>query len=57
MPMTSETKLTKNEESESVDNTKYRGMIGSRLVDPTLRLVFVYMLVFKKIPKQSILKP
>ena len=29
--MSSETKLTKDEESESVDNTKYRGMIGSLL--------------------------
>ncbi|GJT62077.1 retrovirus-related pol polyprotein from transposon TNT 1-94 [Tanacetum coccineum] len=30
-PMSMETKLTKDEESESVDNTKYRGMIGSLL--------------------------
>ena len=30
-PMSSETKLTKDEEGESVDNTKYRGMIGSLL--------------------------
>ncbi|GJW66255.1 retrovirus-related pol polyprotein from transposon TNT 1-94 [Tanacetum coccineum] len=27
-PMSTETKLTKDEEGESVDNTKYRGMIG-----------------------------
>ena len=30
--MSSETKLTKDEENESVDNTKYRGMIGSLLI-------------------------
>ncbi|GJV72415.1 hypothetical protein Tco_1492410 [Tanacetum coccineum] len=30
-PMSMETKLTKDEEGESVDNTKYRGMIGSLL--------------------------
>ncbi|GKA01623.1 copia protein [Tanacetum coccineum] len=28
MPMSSDTKLTKDEECESVDSTKYRGMIG-----------------------------
>ncbi|GJW93339.1 retrovirus-related pol polyprotein from transposon TNT 1-94 [Tanacetum coccineum] len=30
-PMSSETKLTKDEDDESIDNTKYRGMIGSLL--------------------------
>ncbi|GJU42302.1 hypothetical protein Tco_1195259 [Tanacetum coccineum] len=30
-PMSSDTKLTKDEEGESVDDTKYRGMIGSLL--------------------------
>ena len=30
-PMSSDTKLTKEEASESVDSTKYRGMIGSLL--------------------------
>ncbi|GJW27638.1 hypothetical protein Tco_0044513 [Tanacetum coccineum] len=30
-PMSTKTKLMKDEESESVDNTKYRGMIGSLL--------------------------
>ncbi|GJW20680.1 retrovirus-related pol polyprotein from transposon TNT 1-94 [Tanacetum coccineum] len=30
-PMSTETKLTKDEEGESVNNTKYRGMIGSLL--------------------------
>ncbi|GJY85563.1 hypothetical protein Tco_0499589 [Tanacetum coccineum] len=29
--MSSETKLTKDEDSESMENTKYRGMIGSLL--------------------------
>ncbi|GJX24716.1 hypothetical protein Tco_0231012 [Tanacetum coccineum] len=29
MPMSSDTKLTKDEGGESVDNTKYRGMIGT----------------------------
>ncbi|GJS45198.1 hypothetical protein Tco_0595319 [Tanacetum coccineum] len=28
-PMSTETKLTRDEEGESVDNTKYRGMIGT----------------------------
>ncbi|GKA10498.1 hypothetical protein Tco_0689931 [Tanacetum coccineum] len=30
-PISTETKLTRDEDSESVDNTKYRGMIGSLL--------------------------
>ncbi|GJV98107.1 retrovirus-related pol polyprotein from transposon TNT 1-94 [Tanacetum coccineum] len=30
-PMSTETKLTRDEDGESVDNTKYRGMIGSLL--------------------------
>ncbi|GJZ71164.1 hypothetical protein Tco_0635015 [Tanacetum coccineum] len=30
-PMSSETKLTRDEDGESVDNTKYQGMIGSLL--------------------------
>ncbi|GKC87520.1 retrovirus-related pol polyprotein from transposon TNT 1-94 [Tanacetum coccineum] len=30
-PMSSETKLTRDEEGEPIDNTKYRGMIGSLL--------------------------
>ncbi|GJY95851.1 retrovirus-related pol polyprotein from transposon TNT 1-94 [Tanacetum coccineum] len=30
-PMSSETKLTRNENGESIDDTKYRGMIGSLL--------------------------
>ncbi|GJW50939.1 hypothetical protein Tco_0092290 [Tanacetum coccineum] len=31
-PMSSDTKLTKDEECESVDSTKYRGMIGSDIM-------------------------
>ena len=31
IPMATYTKLTKDEEGESVDSTKYRGMIGSLL--------------------------
>ncbi|GKD56698.1 retrovirus-related pol polyprotein from transposon TNT 1-94, partial [Tanacetum coccineum] len=53
--MSSETKLTKDEDGESVDNTKYRGMIGSLLYltasRPDIMFVFVYAPVFKKIPK------
>ena len=30
-PMSTEVKLTRDEEGESVENTKYRGMIGSLL--------------------------
>ncbi|GKA16216.1 hypothetical protein Tco_0695963 [Tanacetum coccineum] len=30
-PISTETKLTRDEEGESIDNTKYRGMIGSLL--------------------------
>ncbi|GKC07525.1 hypothetical protein Tco_0999135 [Tanacetum coccineum] len=33
-PMSFDTKLTKDEECESVDSTKYRGMIGSRRNKP-----------------------
>ncbi|GKA82156.1 retrovirus-related pol polyprotein from transposon TNT 1-94 [Tanacetum coccineum] len=36
-PMSTETKLTKEEEGEFVDNTKYRGMIGSLLYLTTSR--------------------
>ncbi|GJU45357.1 hypothetical protein Tco_1202623 [Tanacetum coccineum] len=35
--MSTETKLTRDEEGESVDNTKYRGMIGSLLYLPASR--------------------
>ncbi|GJS79719.1 retrovirus-related pol polyprotein from transposon TNT 1-94 [Tanacetum coccineum] len=37
IPMSSDTKLMKNEECESVDSTKYRGMIGSLLYLTTSR--------------------
>lgn len=36
-PMATDTKLTKDEEGESVDSTKYRGMIGSLLYLTTSR--------------------
>ena len=36
-PMSLETRLPKDEEGESVDNTKYRGMIGSLLYLTTSR--------------------
>ncbi|GJZ02563.1 retrovirus-related pol polyprotein from transposon TNT 1-94 [Tanacetum coccineum] len=59
-PMSSDTKLTKDEECESVDSTKYRGMIGSLLYltesrpDPCLVSAFVH--ASKRIPKPLILK-
>ncbi|GJY42465.1 retrovirus-related pol polyprotein from transposon TNT 1-94 [Tanacetum coccineum] len=37
-PMSTETKLTRDDEGESVDNTKYRGMIGSLLYLTASRL-------------------
>ncbi|GJY91320.1 putative reverse transcriptase domain-containing protein, partial [Tanacetum coccineum] len=36
-PMSSDTKLTKDEECESVDSTKYRGMIGEMTLEDELR--------------------
>ncbi|GKB98577.1 hypothetical protein Tco_0984714 [Tanacetum coccineum] len=38
-PMSSDTKLTKDEECESVDSTKYRGMIGACVFTDRWRLV------------------
>lgn len=38
-PMSTEVKLTRDEEGESVDNTKYRGMIGSLLYVEFVRLL------------------
>ncbi|GJX48608.1 hypothetical protein Tco_0273798 [Tanacetum coccineum] len=32
-PMSSDTKLTKDKECESVDSTKYRGMIGTDILE------------------------
>nr|GFB93019.1 retrovirus-related Pol polyprotein from transposon TNT 1-94 [Tanacetum cinerariifolium] len=37
-PMSSDTKLKKDEECESVDSTKYRGMIENNIVDETLEI-------------------
>ncbi|GKB24639.1 copia protein, partial [Tanacetum coccineum] len=56
-PMSMETKLTKDEEGESVDNTKYRGMIGSLLYLTTSRpdIMFSVCLCarFQEDPKTS----
>ncbi|GJX80614.1 hypothetical protein Tco_0328763 [Tanacetum coccineum] len=55
--MSTETKLTKDEEGESVDNTKYRGMIGSLLYLTTSRpdIMFSVCLCarFQEDPKTS----
>ncbi|GJU21407.1 hypothetical protein Tco_1154749 [Tanacetum coccineum] len=41
-PMSSETKLTKNDEEESMDSTKYRVMIGSLLYLTTISLDILF---------------
>ncbi|GJV46660.1 hypothetical protein Tco_1431196 [Tanacetum coccineum] len=56
-PMSSDMKLTKDEECESIDSTKYRGMIGSLLYLTTSRpdimfSVFLYAR-FQEDPKTS----
>ncbi|GKA41042.1 hypothetical protein Tco_0733635 [Tanacetum coccineum] len=55
--MSSDTKLTKDEECESVDSTKYRGMIGSLLYLTTSRpdIMFSVCLCvrFQEAPKTS----
>ncbi|GJW06539.1 retrovirus-related pol polyprotein from transposon TNT 1-94 [Tanacetum coccineum] len=59
-PMSSDTKLTKDEECESVDSTKYRGMIGSLLYLTASRpdIMFSVCLYarFQEAPKTSHLK-
>ncbi|GKA51602.1 hypothetical protein Tco_0744798 [Tanacetum coccineum] len=59
-PMSTKTKLTKDEEGESVDNTKYRGMIGSLLYLTTSRpdIMFSVCLCahFQEDPKTSYLE-
>ncbi|GKC65515.1 retrovirus-related pol polyprotein from transposon TNT 1-94 [Tanacetum coccineum] len=59
-PMSSDTKLTKDEECESVDSTKYRGMIGSLLYLTASRpdIMFSVCLCarFQEAPKTSHLK-
>ncbi|GJT88414.1 retrovirus-related pol polyprotein from transposon TNT 1-94 [Tanacetum coccineum] len=56
-PMSSDTKLTKDEECESVDSTMYRGMIGSLLYLTTSRpdIMFSVCLCarFQEAPKTS----
>ncbi|GJZ99491.1 retrovirus-related pol polyprotein from transposon TNT 1-94 [Tanacetum coccineum] len=56
-PMSSDTKLTKDEECESVDSTKYRGIIGSLLYLTTSRpdIMFSVCLCarFQEAPKTS----
>ncbi|GKC37724.1 retrovirus-related pol polyprotein from transposon TNT 1-94 [Tanacetum coccineum] len=56
-PMSSDTKLTKDEECESVDSTKYRGMIGSLLYittsRPDIMLSVCICARFQKDPKTS----
>ncbi|GJV54825.1 copia protein [Tanacetum coccineum] len=59
-PMSSDTKLTKDEKCESVNNTKYRGMIGSLLYLTTSRpdIMFSVCLCarFQEDPKTTHLK-
>ncbi|GJV69802.1 retrovirus-related pol polyprotein from transposon TNT 1-94 [Tanacetum coccineum] len=56
-PMSTETKLTKDEEGESVDNTKYRGMIGSLLYltasTPDIMFSVFLRACFQEDPKTS----
>ncbi|GKB75005.1 hypothetical protein Tco_0936417 [Tanacetum coccineum] len=56
-PMSSDTKLTKDKECESVDSTKYRGMIGSLLYLTTSRLDIMFSVClcarFQEAPKTS----
>ncbi|GJR29213.1 hypothetical protein Tco_1105445 [Tanacetum coccineum] len=56
-PMSSDTKLTKDEECESVDSTKYRGMIGSLLYLTASRLDIMFSVWlcarFQEAPKTS----
>ncbi|GJR31558.1 retrovirus-related pol polyprotein from transposon TNT 1-94 [Tanacetum coccineum] len=56
-PMSSDTKLTKDEECESVDSTKYRGMIGSLLYltasRPDIMFSVCFYARFQDAPKTS----
>ena len=56
-PMSTEVKLTKDDEGESVDNTKYRGMIGSLLYltesRPDIMLSVCLCARFQENPKTS----
>nr|GEV35456.1 retrovirus-related Pol polyprotein from transposon TNT 1-94 [Tanacetum cinerariifolium] len=59
-PMSSDTKLTKDEECESVDSTKYRGMIGSLLYltasRPDIMFSVCLCACFQEAPKTSYLE-
>ncbi|GKB65987.1 retrovirus-related pol polyprotein from transposon TNT 1-94 [Tanacetum coccineum] len=59
-PMSSDAKLTKDEECESVDSTKYRGMIGSLLYltasRPDIMFSVCLCVRFQEDPKTSHLK-
>ncbi|GJT17029.1 retrovirus-related pol polyprotein from transposon TNT 1-94 [Tanacetum coccineum] len=59
-PMSSDTKLTKDEECESVDSTKYRGMIGSLLYltasRPNIMFSVCLYARFQEAPKTSYLE-
>ncbi|GKB96579.1 hypothetical protein Tco_0982716 [Tanacetum coccineum] len=56
-PMSSDTKLTKDEKCESVDSTKYRGMIGSLLYltasRPDIMFSVCFCARFQEAPKTS----
>ena len=56
--MGSSIKLDMDEKGKSVDQTKYRGMIGSllylRRVDPISCIVYAYVLDFKYVLKNLI---
>ncbi|GKE14638.1 hypothetical protein Tco_1422215 [Tanacetum coccineum] len=56
-PMSSETKLTRDEDRESVDDTKYRGMIGSLLYLMSSRSDIMFSVClcarFQEVPKTS----
>ncbi|GJS69800.1 retrovirus-related pol polyprotein from transposon TNT 1-94 [Tanacetum coccineum] len=52
-PMSSDAKLTKDEDCESVDNTKYRGMIGSLLYLTTSRPDIMFSLPLFSLPRGS----
>ncbi|GJZ84386.1 retrovirus-related pol polyprotein from transposon TNT 1-94 [Tanacetum coccineum] len=56
-PMSSDTKLTKDKECESVDSTKYRGMIGSLLYLtaswPDIMFSICLCALFQEAPKTS----
>ncbi|GJV01493.1 hypothetical protein Tco_1335062 [Tanacetum coccineum] len=58
--MSSDTKLMKDEECDSVDSTKYRGMICSLLYltasRPDIRLGYAFVPATKRLPKPLTLK-